>query len=286
MKNNDSTAGSGHPAGRWIVRLRRSRWMETVKRWIPQPLRRLAWGMAVAQNEFQIQGSRLFIPAHARTRSLLLDEYEPAVTACLRQHLRAGLTFCDVGANLGVFTLIGAKLVGPSGRVIAFEPVPDNAEVVRRNIILNDARNITLLEKAVAETAGSAQIHLSSHCGCHSLLAQPEAATGRVLTIQTVRLDSLPELRDTALLKVDAEGAEISVLRSLGRFRPSHLIVEYNAARALAAGYDGPQFLAALRELGYTDWENLDEPTAGLQSVFSSQGSVNLHARHAGADAA
>ena len=56
--------------------------MEAIRGWIPQSLRRQAWRMAVAQDEFQIQGSRLFIPASARTRSLVLDEYEPAVTAC------------------------------------------------------------------------------------------------------------------------------------------------------------------------------------------------------------
>ncbi|HTD65130.1 MAG TPA: FkbM family methyltransferase [Candidatus Limnocylindria bacterium] len=225
----------------------------------------------------------MFIPADARQRDLVLDEYEPAVSARMRSLLRAGMTVCDVGANIGVFSLFAAKLVGPQGRVIAFEPIPANVETLRANILLNRLSNVTLLEKAAAETSGRMEIHLSSLCGCHSLVSKPEASAGKVLFVETVRLEELAECASIDLLKIDAEGAEIAVLRSLGARRPRHLILEYNGARAKAAGFSGHEFIAILRGLGYAEIENLDDPAQGLAAITGTDSvSTNLYASFTG----
>ena len=269
--------------GEWIVRARKTHWMQFMKRFVPLPLRRLAWEKAIAQDQYDVLGSRLFIPPEARNKSLLLDEYEPAVSECFRAILRKGMTFCDVGANIGVFSLFAARLVGPMGRVVAFEPIPENVQVLRANISRNGLGNVLVVEKAVAERQGRAEIHLSSLCGCHSLVSRPDASLGRSLSVETIRLDEMPELEQIDLLKIDAEGAEISVLRSLGSRRPRHLILEYNAARSHAAGYNGPQFLDTLRSLGYGEIENLDEPAQRLDSVEQNRcEAANLYARFNG----
>lgn len=267
----------------WIVQSRKSRWVQRIQGIIPRSLRRLAWRTAISSSHYNVLGSRLYIPPEARNRGLLLDEYEPEVTACMRSLLREGMTFCDVGANIGVFTLFGARLVGSTGRVVAFEPIPENAEVLRGNIARNDARNVLFLEKAVAGNHGSAEIHLSSLCGCHSLVSHPDGSTGRTLLVETVRLDEFPELIAIDLLKIDAEGAELSVLGSLGPLRPKHLILEYNAGRTRAAGITGQRFLAELRSMGYGEIDNLDHPGAGLGPIESDTcESTNLHARFNG----
>ncbi len=261
----------------WILRARKLRLMNTLKRFIPQPMRQKAWQLALEQTHHDVLGSRLFIPADARNRSLMLGEYEPAVAARISSLLRPGMTFCDVGANIGVFTLLASKLVGETGRVVAFEPIPENAQVLRTNIEINGRRNVIALEKAVTEQGGRCEIHLSSLCGCHSMVAGPDSSAGKVLSVETVRLDQVDELAHIDLLKVDAEGAEVSVLRSLGTRRPHQIILEYNAERLAAAGYTGAQFLKVLTGLGYAKIEDLDEPARGLAPIEKGElSSTNL----------
>jgi FkbM family methyltransferase len=208
----------------------------------------------------------------------MLDEYEPSVTDCLRSILRPGMTFCDVGANLGVFTLFASRLVGPSGRVVAFEPVPDNVEVLRTNLALNQCQNVLLIEKAVAEKRGHATIHLSALCGCHSLVSQPDGATARSLTVETVPLQEVNELSQIDLLKIDVEGTEMAVLRSLGDRRPKHVVLEYNAERTRAGGANGAIFIQTLRDLGYTNIESLDAEETVEKILAEQCTAANLHA--------
>jgi FkbM family methyltransferase len=276
-----------HPArevvAHWIVRTRKSRWVQHIKWFIPSSLRRLAWRTAISRSHFEVLGSRIFIPVEARNKSLLLNEYEPEVTECIRSVLKEGMTFCDVGANIGVFTLFASRLVGSSGRVIAFEPIPENACVLRENIARNGCRNVLVLQKAAAEKTGGAEIHLSALCGCHSLISRPDGSTGGTLSVETIRLDEVPELTSVDLLKIDAEGAELSVLRSLGIRRPRHLILEYNGPRTRAAGYTGSQFLAQLSALGYSKIMNLDQPESGLRGLEEDTcEATNLHAQYTG----
>ena len=273
----DATAGG---LSKWIVRARKIRWIQHLARLLPSSLRRRAWEAAASESHYQILGSCMFIPSHARNLSLLLDEYEPDVTECMRCILRPGMSFCDVGANLGVFTLFASKLVGPSGRVVAFEPVPENAEVLRTNLALNECKNVLVLEKAVSEQRGTATLHLSSQCGCHSLVSQPPGATARTISVETIPLQDVNELADIDLLKIDVEGAELTALRSLGTHRPKHIILEYNAERTRAAGANGAQFVQSLRDLGYDNIESLEEGADGSLASISAErcAAANLHA--------
>lgn len=269
----------------WLPELvrsaRKSSFLTRWKHWLPKSLRQAGWRIAIEQEVFTVWGSRLYVPADARNRGIILDEYEPAVANKMRELLRPGMTVCDVGANLGVITLLAARLVGASGRVLAFEPVPGNCELLRYNVTLNGYANVSIFQKAVSDQTGVAEIHLSNFCGSHSLLPQPAEATGQILSVETVRLDSFPELQRLDLIKIDTEGAELSVLRSLGIIRPSHILLECNTERLQAGGLSGREFLQALRDLGYDYIKNLDAPSVGLAPIEDGQeGSWNLHASH------
>jgi FkbM family methyltransferase len=80
--------------------------------------------------------------------------YEPHVTERLRARLLPGATFVDVGANVGFYALLAAQRVGPSGRVIAFEPNPDNLKPLLLNRLLNDAAQIDVRPFAVSDEEG------------------------------------------------------------------------------------------------------------------------------------
>ena len=125
--------------------------MAAWKKWVPRSWRQYAWRHAAAEEEIVVAGNRMHIPARERSTLYINDEYEPEVVAKLRELLKPGMTFCDVGANMGVLTLLAARLVGPAGRVFSFEPFPQNAAVVRHNVALNGFANVTVVEAGVAE---------------------------------------------------------------------------------------------------------------------------------------
>jgi len=213
----------------------------------------------------------MYIPPESRNESLVLDCYEPEVANKLKELLRPGMTFCDVGANMGVFTLYAARLVGPKGRVYAFEPVPDNLRVLQRNVARNKMEWVTLIPKAISQRPGKSQIYLSNYCGSHSLVPDPAEATGAALTVETIRLDAIPEMRVLDVIKIDTEGTELDVLRSLGEIRVSHVILECATDRLNASGTTPAEFLAQVKEMGYEIVLNLNDPAQGTARLLANQ---------------
>jgi FkbM family methyltransferase len=150
-----------------------------------------------------------------------------------------GGTCVDAGANFGHYTFFAASRVGPSGRVIAFEPNPVNAALVRRSIQLNGFEGRVTLDTRALWDAGGARLPLfisplRDNSGITSLLAHtPELENGGTVEVETVRLDAAAEslgIGHIDLVKIDVERAEQYVLRGAGplleRAAIDHLIVE------------------------------------------------------------
>jgi FkbM family methyltransferase len=151
---------------------------------------------------------------------LALGTYELPIQEILVKHLRPGDTFYDIGANVGFFTAIAAKLVGSRGRVFAFEPVPENATQIEYNARLNRFINITVLETAVTNTTGQGELLLAHHAGGSTLsIADPPPDLRGKLAVELIALDDLviQQLTPPTVVKIDVEGAEIDVLRGMSR---------------------------------------------------------------------
>lgn len=153
---------------------------------------------------------------------------ELPVQQAMAQHLKAGAVFYDVGANIGFLTIIGARLVGPQGRVYAFEPVPHNAAVVRRNAAMNHFENVEVVERALTSRSGVGELALAAYAGGAVLaeVATPPDSAG-TMTVKLASIDDLIEkagFRPPTFVKIDVEGAELDVLagmvRTAARFRP------------------------------------------------------------------
>jgi FkbM family methyltransferase len=159
-----------------------------------------------------------------------LGSFEYQKQRLMSSMLHAGDTMFDVGANVGYYTLLASHKVGPTGRVVAFEPLPENVRLVRRHLRLNRVRNVSLHEVAVSDHDGHARFapHASNAMGKLS-------DTGSV-DVAMVSLDSMTnagQFPDPSLLKIDVEGAELGVLRGashvLGRARPTILLATHGA---------------------------------------------------------
>jgi FkbM family methyltransferase len=148
-----------------------------------------------------------------------LGSYEIPVQEVLAQYLKPGDVFYDIGANVGFFTVIGAKLVGSAGQVYAFEPEPRNAETLRHNIQINHFTQVTAIEKAVSCTTGQEKLKLADYCGGHALASvDTQIDYNNTLTVKTVSIDSFVEqakIKPPNFVKIDVEGAEIDVLKGM-----------------------------------------------------------------------
>jgi FkbM family methyltransferase len=150
---------------------------------------------------------------------LALGTYEVPIQKIFAQYLKAGDTFYDIGANVGFFSIIAAKLVGDTGKVYAFEPGEGNAKSVRHNAQLNNFSQIEVIAKAVSHTSGSGQLLLAKYSGGHTLAvadAPPDLA-GEV-TVDLVAIDDLiaqNKIKPPNFVKVDVEGAELDALKGM-----------------------------------------------------------------------
>jgi FkbM family methyltransferase len=180
----------------------------------------------------------------------LLGTSEPHLQRIIRQYVATGDTVYDIGANIGYVSLSLAKSVGPTGRVIAFEPVPRNFDRLRENIRINQLANVQLLEFAASEQSGEAVIRIAENLATASLVWHRNDPSAAQLTIRTVQIDQLVEsgdLSSPSFVKIDVEGAEGSVLKGIRRTvaaaRPVVFMECSDAGRETT--------WSLLRELGY-----------------------------------
>lgn len=150
---------------------------------------------------------------------LTQGSYESGSIAIMKASLKPGMRVADIGANIGLFTVIASKIVGPSGEVYAFEPDPENYGLLVRNVALNGCENVKCLQVAVAETAGTVGLYQDLlNLGNHSLCRRNVAKSGpAAVTVCSCSLDSIiTEIDHQArvdLVKIDVQGAEGKVVR-------------------------------------------------------------------------
>ncbi|MCP9440071.1 MAG: FkbM family methyltransferase [Nitrospira sp.] len=146
--------------------------------------------------------------------------HELGTEKLLRRVLGEGGVFVDVGANVGYFTKVASELVGTSGKVLAFEPMPAALRLLRMNTA--GLANVTVFPLALSDTSGTATFYVRKKGDTSSLSPDSEASPVSV-TVSTLdeRLVDQPRID---LIKIDVEGSELDVLRGgqtiLRRYRP------------------------------------------------------------------
>jgi len=204
-------------------------------------------------------------------------QWEPGVTQLIRQRLRPGDTFVDVGANAGWYTLLAAHSVGPTGRVVAIEASRTNFLRLQENVSNNRLNNVRLLNEAV----WSSECHLSlfqgppSHSGVSTVLPsfakrKSCALAGQVYARPLPDLLSPDEIATLRILKIDVEGAEREVLLGLEPMLDSvpqdlEIFLELNPTE-----YDPADLLRPLRKRGFRSWIMPNQYEAGYCLNFAA----------------
>jgi FkbM family methyltransferase len=159
---------------------------------------------------------------------------EKDTTNFLLKNLTEGEVFVDVGANIGYFSCLASKLVSNSGLVVAFEPEHLNFMLLEANIKTNRISNVICEKLAVADFIGSARLFLNpAEPGGHTLF--PRVRGMNYITVDVTTLDHYFitwKLPYPNIIKIDVEGAELSVLRGLNNLLSQNqdvkIIIEFN----------------------------------------------------------
>ena len=231
-------------------------------------MRRLRSGHAV------VDGHRMLVdPTDALNLSVLgTYEAEEVETRLVKRLVGPGQVALDVGANIGYYTLILARLVGPQGRVVAFEPGPTNAEILRANVALNGYGNVEVWPVALSSRSGRERLFLSEeNSGDHRLGSDAEERRASV-DVEVVRLDErlddLPPRVD--FVKMDIQGAEAAALEGmeglLRRDRDVRILSEFWPEALRGFGSDAVAHLEAMRGLGFRLY-HVDRVREGLVEV-------------------
>jgi len=159
-------------------------------------------------------GTDIHISQNIKERGI----WEPNETHFISQLLLPGQTFIDVGANIGYFSLIASKLLGPDGRVFAFEPDSSNFHLLSRNCKINHCDNVELTEAALSDNNSEGTLYLNEeNKGDHTIYP---ADPGRIKReIQLRHGSDYIETKGGAVhfIKVDTQGSEYHVVKGLER---------------------------------------------------------------------
>lgn len=246
-----------------------------------------------------LKGFRMVVDAGDRDISRQLIEHgwyrdEQFETEVFAAQLRPGMTVVDVGANIGFYTMLARSVVGESGHVIAVEPFPANAALIRASVRENGFANVTVIEAGAADRNGRASLYLSPNFDSeHSLVDLGHRAPvggDFTLEVETVRLDdvlarTLGSCR-ADLIKIDVEGGETRAVAGMERIFAASpdliLMSEFWPQGFVRAGSTAQAYLAALARLGF-QFTHIDIERHVLDA--SSEAEMNaLVARNAAAD--
>jgi FkbM family methyltransferase len=211
----------------------------------------------------------------SRFRSFIYGTWEPEVIQTIREVVAEGSFAMDIGAHIGFYTLVLSRLVGPAGRVTAFEPMPETFKILEENVAMNDCRHVKVIRKALLERPGRVMAHPPDSQplpGGVSLVADHGT---EAIPVEATTLDEFMHIEKARVdfIKMDVEGAENLVLQgarhTIGAHHPTMLIEVHHFDGAAEAS----PVLGQLEAWGYqTRWIDRWESTSHLLAVWGGAG--------------
>ena len=203
----------------------------------------------------EIDGHKMFLDSLDSLRLSINGVYEEFETEIVKKIIKKGDVVVDVGANIGYYTLIFAKLVGKEGKVFAFEPEPTNFNILKKNVKINEYENVTLINKAVSNKTGKMTLDLDEiNKGGHSISKNNSEKT---IEIESIRLDDYFKTYYGKInfIKLDIEGAEVEAIKGmseiLGKNEEANIMAEYNPQSLSNLGTNSEEYLTSLMKFGF-----------------------------------
>jgi FkbM family methyltransferase len=212
-----------------------------------------------------VQGHRMWLDRNDTLELATRELYEPTETGIVLREVKSGDVVLDIGANIGYYTLIMARLTGPSGQVFAFEPDALNFQLLQKNVQQARYSHVAPVNSAVSDRSGEGRLYRNEvNGGDHRLY---DSSDGRAsVAVRVVAIDDFLSGKNTRVhfVKMDIQGAEMAALRgmqSLIRDNPGiKLLTEFWPAGLNRSGTEPRDFLRLLTELGFEVYEVSEEP--------------------------
>lgn len=205
-----------------------------------------------------------------------LGDYETFCTETVKKYIKKGGVCLDVGANIGWYSTLFRKIVGASGAVHSFEPVPQTFAELEKNVRLNGAPpNVFLNNFGLGDEEKILKIHLFDDLPSgHASLAAPGNRAGQAIPIQIKTLDSYlteREIETVDFVKVDIEGAEMMFLKGAAKLfeqkTPPVIFMEMALETAREFGYKPNDLIDFIRAQAAYDFFALDESAEKLVRI-------------------
>ncbi len=206
--------------------------------------------------------------------SLAADSLEPGLIMAMRKAIKSGMTVVDVGAHIGLISVVAAKQVGKTGTVHCFEPTPRTFDILKTNVSLNDLEGTVVLNQmAVTDKKGIVALGLYEIYGHNTIF--PDGDSKTVIEVESESLDNYFDSNTKVdVVKIDAEGAEPIVLKGMQKiisdnpeikifieFAPSHL----NRARITCL-----DFINQIKSYGFS-YKKVEDPSGNFTSISNEE---------------
>jgi len=201
-----------------------------------------------------IDGHKMFLDSNDSLRLSINGVYEEFETEIVKKYVKSGDVVLDIGANIGYYTLILARLVGKKGKVFAFEPDPENFNILQRNVEINGYHNVVLLNKAVVNKTGKIYLSLSEeNKGDHRIAS---SLSRKTIEIESIKLDDYFENdQNIDFIKMDIQGAEDAAIHGmiqlLTQNKEMKMLTEFSPNLLKECGVEPDQHLERLVKQGF-----------------------------------
>lgn len=230
------------------------------------------------ERQFTFLGIKIVAPTHDTTivPSMIDQDYEVFELEIFKKLAEKSSVMFDIGANIGLYSLVVASIPNNKSKIFAFEPVAENRKYIDKNISLNKLENIEIVPMAVGEKPGKLKLYLAENSiGTHSA----GRVTDKNITITKTSIDSFSKLRNVVpdIIKIDIEGYEAYALegglKTIKKHKPT-ILIEFDTGLIRNCGSD-PAVLAETLLSVYRYCYLIDERKKSLVRINSPSELLN-----------
>ena len=221
--------------------------------------------------------------------ALTLRVYERRETQFFLSSCAPGMTFLDVGANIGYYTALAIPLIGVSGQVVALEPDPECYALLLATVAANSGAKVTCIPKAAGASRGTMRLYQNQNNRADNRLYPHGMATTHA-DVEVIDIDSMLEeqgIKQVDLVKIDVQGFEGQVLRGMSKAlvdcERMIMMIEFWPLGLRSCGTDPASMLNSIKRLGFNvfelDWRGKIRPMNNMEKIekrFTGQRYTNI----------
>jgi FkbM family methyltransferase len=204
----------------------------------------------------EVDGHKMFLDSRDILGLSTEGTYEPFETEIVKREIKKSDVALDIGANIGYYTLLFARLVGEEGKVFAFEPDPYNFSLLQKNVEINGYKNVELIPKAVSNETGKSRLYFKNKDHVQNMIFDNHTSLPSA-EIETTRLDDYFANYQGKIdfIKMDIQGAEGRAIQGMDYLLKINsgmkIAMEFEPASLILSGMEPGKCLKLLVAHGY-----------------------------------